>query len=131
MDESVLTTYLATVDPERAPTVVELDRIVLATCPEINTKISYGQLAYTLGDRWSEWICAIDAKPKGSIAFRFLYGVLLDDPRGVLRCGTGPLCSIDIPDGSAVDTALVADYLRDAVAKFDRFKAGDHLRGRN
>jgi hypothetical protein len=54
-----------------------------------------------------------------AVCLRFLWGVLLDDPLGVLRPGTSTLMTWDMPRGSTIDTAAVAGYVRDAPAGRD------------
>jgi hypothetical protein len=79
-------------------------------------------LTYTLGGNYREWICAIGVT-KHAVNLRFLYGVMLDDPHDVLRAGTSILKTLDVPTLDAVDAQLVTDYVKEAVAKYDAFKA--------
>ena len=73
---------------------------------------------------WRHWVCALNAT-KSAVCLRFLWGVLLDDPLRVLRPGTSTLMTWDFPRGADVDTAAVASYVRDALAKRDHFLAND------
>jgi hypothetical protein len=54
-----------------------------------------------------------------AMCLRFLWGVLLDAPLGILRPGTSTLMTCDMPRDNAIDTAAVADYVRDAPAGRD------------
>jgi len=79
-------------------------------------------LMYALrGDRGT-WVCAIDAIRKG-VCLRFLYGVLLDDPRGVLRAGSSVLKTWDFDFADVVDPAAVGAYVAEAVARNGEYKA--------
>jgi hypothetical protein len=60
---------------------------------------------------------------KSAECLRFLWGVLLDDPLGVLRPGTSTLMTWDMPRDADVDTAAVASYVRSALATRDHFLA--------
>ena len=59
------------------------------------------------------------------VSLRFRYGVIVDDPLGVLRGGTSTLVNRDFPldDPSAVDAAAISPYVRDAVAKSETYQA--------
>ncbi len=124
MSDSVRDTFIANIDPEFAPGVLELDRAVMAARADLQSKISYQMLTYALGGDYRHWICAIGVTSK-LVCLRFLYGVLLDDPRGVLRAGSAILKTIDFPPGSAVDSQLVANYVNEAVSKLEYFKANE------
>lgn len=114
--------YIKSIDPLFVPVVLAIDRAVLSTHPAMETKISYQMLTYAVGGDFRHWVCAIGVTSK-LVCLRFLYGVLLDDPKGVLRAGTGQLTTIDFrPDGE-VDPQLVTDYVNEALAKLDHFKA--------
>jgi hypothetical protein len=112
--------YLAGVDDEAAETLRQLDRAVRAAAPELELAIKYRMPTYTLERRWRQWVVALSAT-KDAANLRFLWGVLLDDPRGVLRPGTSTLMTWDFPRGADVDAAAVGDYVRDALAKRDHF----------
>lgn len=129
MSDSARETYIANIDPALVPAVLELDRAVMAACPELDSKISYQMLTYALKGDFRHWICAIDLGPprpagtKKALHVRFLYGVLLDDPRHVLRAGKSILRTIDFASPEDVDTQLVTDYVREAVSRLDQYKA--------
>jgi hypothetical protein len=114
--------YLASIDSALAPAVLALDRAVMAAGAPFDARFSYKMLMYSLGGDLRHWVCAIGTSKKG-IHLRFLYGVLLDDPRGVLRAGTSTLKTIDFAALADIDTELVTDYVREAVARYDEFKA--------
>src|SRR4051794_17111835 len=61
----------------------------------------------------------VDTRRQVAVSLRFLWGVLLDDPLGVLLPGTSTLMTWDMPRGSTFDTAAVAGYVRDAPAGRD------------
>lgn len=112
----MLPEYLASIDPTRRDDVVALNAAILAAYPAFDVAIKYRLLTYGLDDDWRTWVCAIDARPKG-ITVRFLYGVLLDDPLGVLRKGSSVLCNWDLPSGVPIDLDAVAAYAREAAGK--------------
>jgi hypothetical protein len=77
---------------------------------------------YALDGDWRTWVCAIDASKKG-VGLRFLYGVLLDDPRDVLRAGTSVLKTWDFGFDDVMDPVAVGAYVREAVARYGEYKA--------
>jgi hypothetical protein len=124
MSDSARADYLATVGTDRAPVVVELDRVVTAAHPGFDVGIYYRQLTYALDGDFRRWVCAIDANPKPGVALRFLYGILLDDPRGVFRgAKSSPLRTINMPSLDAIDPQLITEYVGRAVSAFDEYKA--------
>ncbi len=129
MSDSARDTYVGKIDPAFIPAVLKLDRAVIAACAELDSKISYQMLTYALKGDFRHWICAIDVGRPGrsvtkrALHLRFLYGVLLDDPRGVLRAGTSILRTIDFPSLEDIDTQLVTDYVTEAVSRLDEFRA--------
>ena len=129
MDLAVVDTYLAGVDPAAAPLVRTLDEIVRTTEPGLAVAVKYKILMYALGNDWRTWVCAIDASAR-RVSLRFLYGVLLDDPLGVLRAGSSVLESWDFALDDEVDAPAVAAYVTEAVGKYATYKenAADILR---
>jgi hypothetical protein len=117
-----LDAYLPRVDPAAAALVIDLDMAIRKAHPNFDVAVKYGMLMYTLGGNWRTWVCAIGATNKG-IALRFLYGVLLDDPRGILRAGSSVLKTWDFVVGDVVEPAAVGAYVADAVARHDYYKA--------
>jgi hypothetical protein len=122
VNHSALETYLVGVDPAAAPLVVALDEAVRKAHPDFDIAIKYRILMYTLGGDWRTWVCAIDVTKKGA-CLRFLYGVLLDDPRDVLRSGSSILKTWDFAFGDVVDPAAVGAYVTEAVARYPEYKA--------
>jgi hypothetical protein len=123
MSESTRDTFLRNVDARHAPIIVELDRAILAAHPDFDVGIYYRQLTYALGGDFRRWVVAIGGTKKGA-ALRFLYGRLLTDPHGRFRgAADSPLRTIDIASVEDVDPQLVGDYVREAVSKFEEFKA--------
>ena len=122
MPDSPLSTYLATVEPRWAPLVRALHEAVRTAAPELVVHIAYRMLMYTRGRDYRHWVCAI-GPTKSAVCLRFLYGVLLDDPRGLLRPGASTLMTLDIPSLDALDVGLVGDYVRQAVAQLDTYIA--------
>jgi hypothetical protein len=119
---SALDTYLSGVDPAAQPLVVALDQAVRKARPDFDVAIKYRILMYALRGDWRTWVCAIDAR-KNTVSLRFLYGVLLDDPRGVLRAGSSVLKTWDFKFDDAVDPDTVGAYVLEAVARYDEYKA--------
>jgi hypothetical protein len=122
MNSSPLETYLAGVDPKAAPLVIALDEAIRTAYPDFDVTIKYRILVYALASDWRTWVCALDATRKG-VSIRFLYGVLLDDARGVLRAGTSVLKSWDMGFDDVVDPAAVGAYVSEAVARYGEYKA--------
>ncbi len=115
-------TYIAGIDPAFVPAVLALDRAVMAADVPFDIAIKYKMLTYTLNRDFRRWICAIDVTRK-AFHLRFLYGVLLDDPRGILRAGTSTLKTIDFKSIEDIDPQLVTDYVKEAVSRLETFKA--------
>jgi hypothetical protein len=76
---------------------------------------------YTLHGDWRTWVCAVDATKK-VVCLRFLYGVLLDDPRRVLRAGSSVLMTWDFAFDEVVDPAAVGAYVLEAVTRHGEYK---------
>jgi hypothetical protein len=119
---SALETYLAGVDPAAAPLVVALDAAVRSAHPELDATVKYKILMYALRGDWRTWICAIGATRKGA-SLRFLFGVLLDDPRRVLKAGSSVLMTWNFVLGDPVDPAAIGAYVTEAVSRYDYYKA--------
>lgn len=122
MNSPALQTYLAGIDPAAAPLVVALDEAIRKAQPDFDVAIKYKMLMYALRGDWGTWVCAIDATRNG-VCLRFLYGVLLDDPRGVLRAGSSVLKTWDFTFADVVDPAAVGAYVAEAVARNGEYKA--------
>jgi hypothetical protein len=121
---SALQAYLAGIEPRAAPLVIALDAAVRKAHPDFEVAIKYKILMYALRSDWRTWVCAIDAR-RNSVCLRFLYGVLLDDPRGVLRAGSSVLKTWDFGLDDAVDPAAVGAYVTEAVARYGEYKANE------
>jgi hypothetical protein len=119
---SPLETYLAGVNPDRAPLVTALHAAILGAHPDLEVAVKYRMLMFALRGDWRHWVCAIDAHPKKGVALRFLFGVLLADPRRVLRPGSSVLMTWDFGTGDAVDPAVGA-YVAEAVARYPEYRA--------
>jgi hypothetical protein len=119
---AALETYCAGIDPVARPLVVTLDGIIREAQPAFDVLIKYRILMYALHGDWRTWVCAIDASRK-AVCLRFLYGVLLDDNRRVLRAGSSVLKTWDFAFDEVVDRAAVGAYVREAVARYPDYKA--------
>lgn len=127
MTDSALDAYLTEiaargVDPRAIPLVRALDRVIREAGPTLEATVKYKILMYGLQGDWRTWVCAVDAATKG-VGLRFLYGVILDDPAGVLRAGTSVLKTWDFGFDDRVDPAGVGASVADAVAKYPTYKA--------
>jgi hypothetical protein len=120
--KAALETYLAGVDVAAAPLVVALDQAARKAHPDFDVAIKYKILMYALHGDWRTWVCAIDATKKG-VSLRFLYGVLLDDHRGVLRAGSSVLKTWDFALDDVIDPAAIGAYVAEAVVRYDDYKA--------
>ena len=114
--------YLAGVDGAAVPVVTALDAAVRAAHPDFTVAIKYRILMYSLDGDWRSWVCAISATKK-TVGLQFLYGVLLDDLRHLLRAGTSVLKTWDFGFDAEVDPAAVGAYVQEAVAKYGDYKA--------
>src|SRR3981081_3120017 len=122
VNSSALETYLLGVDKSAAPLVIALDKVVRDANPKFDVAIKYKILMYGMHGDFRTWVCAIDANKKG-VALRFLYGVLLDDPRRVLRAGTSVLKTWDFALDEVIDSKAVHAYVAEAVARSDDYRA--------
>ena len=122
MSTGALESYLAGIDPVGAPTVLALDHAIRAAGPDLDVAIKYRILTYALRGDWRTWVCAVQVTKNG-VCLRFLYGVLLDDPRGALRAGTSVLKTWDMAFDDVVDAAAVGAYVSEAVARYDQYRA--------
>jgi hypothetical protein len=122
MSHSVLEQYLATLaDPRGEPVVRELDRIIGGTQPDLDTAIRYKILMYGLSGDFHTWVCAINSGRR-RVSLNFLYGVMLEDAKHVLRAGSSVLMSWDFEFDEEIDPAAVAAYVAEAVAKNEDYK---------
>ena len=122
MSSPALATYLHGADPAAVPLLTSLDESLRTACPDFDVAIKYGILMYGLRGDWRTWVCALQATKKG-VSLKFLYGVLLDDPLRVLRSGSSVLMSWDFGTAEVFDAASVRQYVAEAVAKYDQYKA--------
>jgi len=117
MTDQVLEEYIASlVDPRGEPVVRQLDRISRATEPELDVGVKYKILMYGLNGDFRTWVCAINSGRK-HVSVNFLYGVMLDDPRKVLRAGSSVLMSWDFAFDDEVNAAALGPYVAEAVRK--------------
>jgi len=117
MSDSVLEEYLSTLaDPRGEPVVRELDRIIRGSQPELDTAIKYKILMYGLEGDFHTFVCAINSGRR-RVSLNFLYGVMLEDARHVLRPGSSVLMSWDFEFDEEIDPAAVTTYVAEAVAK--------------
>ena len=122
MSNPVLEEYIASlVDPRGEPVVRVLDRIIRATRPDLEAAIKYKILMYGLNGDFHTWVCAINAGRR-RVSLNFLYGVMLEDTRHVLRAGSSVLMSWDFDFDEEVDPAAVAAYVAEAAAKNEDYK---------
>lgn len=122
MTRPALEEYVSSlVDPRGEPVVRELDRVILATQPDLGAAIKYKILMYGLNGDFHTWICAINSGRRW-VSLNFLYGVMLDDPRKVLRGGSSVLMSWDFDFDEEIEPAAVAAYVVEAVAKKEDYR---------
>ena len=130
--------FLARIDPALAPGVRTLHEAVMASGTSFDAAVKYQMLSYAQGGDFRHWVCAVDvgrsgfksyqgaAPAKRALHVRFLYGVLLDDPQDLLRAGSSILKTLDFASPEEVDGPLVTAFVKDAVARFDEFKASEY-----
>ena len=117
MNAAVLEEYVGSLaDPRAEPVVRELDRIIRATGPDLDLAIKYRILMYAIKGDFHTWVCSINAGRR-HVALHFLYGVLLSDPRKVLRPGSSVLMTWDIAFDQEVEEEAVTAYIAEAVAR--------------
>lgn len=120
---SELDDYLQTIPDARGESGVrELDRIIMETQPSLDVAIKYKILMYGLAGDFHTWVCAINSGRR-HVSVNFLYGVMLDDPRKVLRPGSSVLMSWDFAFDEDLDEAAVAAYVAEAVRRNPEYKA--------
>jgi hypothetical protein len=117
-----LQTYLAGRGPKVASLVTDLDLAIRTARSDFDVAVKYKMLMYALGGDWRHWVCAIGETNKG-VALRFLYGVLLDDPRDILRSGSSVLKTWDFGFDDVVDQAAVGAYVTEAVGQYGEYRA--------
>jgi hypothetical protein len=123
VSRSILEEYLGNlVDPRGERVVRELDRVIIATQPDLDVAIKYKILMYGLKGDFHTWVCAINSGRR-RVSLNFLYGVMLDDPRKVLRAGTSVLMSWDFDFDEEIDEAAVSAYVAEAARKNGDYKA--------
>jgi hypothetical protein len=113
--------FLSGIEERLAPIVVEIAGAIRAAAPELESRVSYGMLTYTLGKNRRAWVCAIGTTKK-AVCLRFLYGTYLRDPGKLLRPGTSTLSTIDYTSLDQVDTKVVGEYVTEAAAHHAEFK---------
>lgn len=121
MTDSPLNSYLAGIDPAAAPLVTALDQAIRSAQPDLDVAVKYRMLMYTLRGEWRNWICAVGASSK-AVQLRFLYGVLLNDPVGVLRAGSSHLMTWDFAFDAAINPLAVEVYVAMAVQHHEDFR---------
>ena len=119
---SALDTYLAGVDTGAAPLVVALDAAVRKAHPAFDAAVKYKILMYGLNGDFHTFVCAINSGRR-RVALNFLYGVMLEDPKRVLRAGTSVLMSWDFEFDEDPDEKAVSAYVAEAVKKNADYKA--------
>jgi hypothetical protein len=121
MSGDALAEYLASTGDGSTEVLTALDAAILRAHAGFDVAVKYRMVMYTLGRDWRHWVCAIGAAKNGGASLRFLYGVILDDPRSVLRAGTSILMTWDVAAGEKVDARAVGTYVKEAVAKHAYF----------
>jgi hypothetical protein len=121
---SPLDEFLLGVDPAKAGTVVELDRLVRTAAPELDVAVKYRMLTYALHANWWRWVAAIGVT-KQAVNLRLLYGTRLASGAGVLRAGSSHLANLDLVPGAPVDADLVMRLVREAVERHPEFLAAE------
>lgn len=123
MSSSVVDDYLKTIPDARAePMVRELDRTIRKAHADFDVAIKYKILMYALKGDLHTWVCAVNAARR-KVSLSFLYGVMLEDARHVLRPGCSVLMSWDFDFEEAVDPAAVGAYVAEAVRLNPEYKA--------
>ncbi len=122
MGSTAFDEYVAGIDPATVPLVAALDDAVRDAHGGFDVAVKYKILMYAMGGDWRHWVCAIAPAKRGA-SLKFLFGVLLDDPRHVLRPGSSVLMSWDFALDTPIDREAVVAYVREAVAKYPSYRA--------
>jgi hypothetical protein len=123
MSKPVLEEYIGTLaDPRGEPVVRELDRIIRAAEPDLQAAVKYKILMYGLNGDFRTWVCAINSGRR-HVSVNFLYGVMLDDPRKVLRRGSSVLMSWDFGFDEEIDASAFGAYVAEAVRRKGEYEA--------
>jgi len=77
---------------------------------------------YALDGDFHTWVCAINSGRR-HVSVNFLYGVMLDDPRRVLRPGSSVLMSWDFGFDEEIDAAALGAYVAEAVRRKGEYQA--------
>jgi hypothetical protein len=122
MSGPILEEYIASlVDPRGEPVVRQLDRIIREARPDLGTGIKYKILMYGLNGDFHTWVCAINSGRR-RVSLNFLYGVMLQDARHVLRAGSSVLMSWDFDFDEEIEPVTVAAYVAEAATKNEDYK---------
>ncbi|MEZ5115870.1 MAG: DUF1801 domain-containing protein [Candidatus Nanopelagicales bacterium] len=121
MAESALETYVAGLSDEDAAAVRTLDAAIRKAHAGFDVAVKYRILMYALAGDWRHWVVSVDVTKRGP-ALRFLAGVIMDDPRGVLRPGTSTLMTWDFDRGARIPVTAVRAYVREAVARYPDYR---------
>jgi hypothetical protein len=121
-DEDAVATYVAGMEGAVADRVLEVDAAIRRAHSGLDVALKYKILMYAIAKDWRHWVVAIDARPK-NVSVKFLFGVLLSDPRGVLRTGSSVLTSWDFKPGAPIDAAGIESYVREAVERYPDYRA--------
>lgn len=116
--------YLASVDPGARTLAAALDAVIRSVRPDFDVAVKYRLLMYALAGDWRHWVCAIDAQPR-RVSLRFLYGVMLADPRHVLRPGSSVLATWDFAPSDTIAEEAVRAYVAEAAERYSEFRAND------
>ena len=125
MSSAALATYLdrlTSTDLDATRNLTALDAAIVAAEPSLAVAVKYRMLMYAVPGDWRHWVCAISAN-RGGTSLRFLYGVLLDDPLGVLRAGSSTLKTWDFAHDDDIPADAVGRYVRDALGRREYFRA--------
>jgi hypothetical protein len=123
MSSPILEEYIGSlVDPRGEPVVRDLDRIITMAHAGLDLAIKYKILMYGLNGDFHTWVCAINSGRR-RVSLNFLYGVMLDDPRKVLRGGGSVLMSWDFDFDEQIQAAAVGPYVAEAVRRNPEYKA--------
>ena len=116
MAESLLEAYLPTVREDAHDTVRALVAAIEYAGAAFDSKVTYGMMVYTFGQRWHQWVVAVGVS-KAAVNLRFLYATEMTDPAGILRIGTSTAGQTDFETAMDVDAKLVTAYVREAVER--------------
>lgn len=115
--------FIQSASPDFAAIARLIDAAIHAAGLNLSRAVKWGQLTYARDGDFHHWICAVRLT-KNYVGLTFHFGGLLDDPAGVLIAGSSKFMrKLEYRAPEEVDPRVIADFVVQAAAKLDYFKA--------